>query len=59
MPFLYKNQNPGEPKELKELDIYNRICLDYLYVSRPSSKDEFENYNLIDSYNLSKQRALA
>jgi hypothetical protein len=59
MPFSYENQNPGEPKEPKELNAYDQICLDCLYVSRPSSRDEFKDYNLMDLCNPSKQGALA
>jgi hypothetical protein len=59
MPFSYENQNPRELEEPKELDAYDRICLDRLYVSRPFNGDEFEDYNLIDSCDLGKQGALA
>jgi hypothetical protein len=55
---LYKNQNPEELKEPKELDAYDRIRLDRLYVSRPSSGDKFEDYNLMESCDPGKQEAL-
>src|SRR5882757_1397841 len=58
-PFSYENQNPGELEEPKELDAYDRICLDRLYVSRPSSGDEFEDYNLMESCDPGKQGAFA
>jgi hypothetical protein len=57
--FSYEDQNPGEPREPKELDTYDRIRLNRLYVSRPSSRDEFKDYNLIDSCDPGKQGALA
>jgi hypothetical protein len=59
MSFLYENQNPGELKEPKELDTYDRIRLDRLYVSRPFSRDEFKDYNLMKSCDPGKQEALA
>jgi hypothetical protein len=59
MPFLYKNQNPGKLKKPKELNTYDRIRLNRLYVSRPFSKDEFKDYNLIKSCDPSKQKAFA
>jgi hypothetical protein len=47
--FSYENQNPGKPEKPKKLNTYNRIRLDRFYISRLSSKDKFEDYNLIDS----------
>jgi hypothetical protein len=55
---LYKDQNLGEPKEPKELDVYNQICLNCLHISRPSSGDEYKDYNLIDLYSPGKKGAL-
>jgi hypothetical protein len=59
MPFSYENQNLGEFEEPKELNTYDRIRLDRLHVSRPFSRDEFEDYNLIESCDPGKQEALA
>ena len=59
MPFSYENQNPRELKELKELNTYDRICLNCLYVFRPFNGNEFKDYNLMDSCDPSKQGALA
>jgi hypothetical protein len=59
MSFSYENQNPGELKEPKELDTYDRICLDRLYVFRLFSEDKFKDYNLIESCDPGKQGALA
>jgi hypothetical protein len=56
---LYKNQNPNKPVEPEELDAYDRIALARLSVARPSSADEFEDYNSQELYNLGKKGALA
>jgi hAT family protein len=57
-PFSYEDQNLGEPKEPKELDAYDRICLNRLHISRPSSGDEYEDYNLMDLCSPGKKGAL-
>jgi hypothetical protein len=57
--FSYEDQNPGEPKEPKELDTYDRIRLNRLYISRPLSGDEYVDYNLMDLCDPGKQGALA
>jgi hypothetical protein len=57
-PFSYENQNPGEPEEPKELDTYDRIRLNRLYISRPASGDEYEDYNLMDACDPGQQGAL-
>ena len=48
-PFLYENQNLEEPKKPKELDTYNQIRLNRLYISRPANRDEYKDYNLMDT----------
>jgi hypothetical protein len=58
MSFSYENQNLRELKEPKELNTYDRICLDRLYVFRPFNENKFKDYNLIKSCDLNKQRAL-
>ena len=58
-PFLYKNQNLNEPIELEELDAYDCIALARLSIARPSSIDEFEDYNSQESYDPGKKGALA
>ena len=56
IPFLYSKQ-PSQ--ELLELDAFDRIALSLRLVARPTSEDEYEDYNSLESYDPGKQGALA
>jgi hAT family C-terminal dimerisation region len=50
----------GNPaRELPELDAFDRIALSLCSVNRPASGDEYEDYNLQESYDPGKKGALA
>ena len=53
--FTYSNPS----HKLLELDTFNRIALSLRSVARLASKDEYKDYNSLDSYNPSKKGALA
>ena len=55
-PFSYGKQ-PSQ--ELPELDAFDRIALSLRSVARPASEDEYEDYNLHESYDPSTKGALA
>jgi hypothetical protein len=55
--FQKLSQKPSQ--EPKELDTYDRIALTLRLVARPSSEDEYVDYNSEDSYDPSKKGALA
>jgi len=57
MPFSYST-SLGSSK-LLELDEFNRITLSLHTVTRPASKDEYKDYNSQESYDPSKEGALA
>ena len=55
LAFSY-NSSSREPLEL---DTFDRIALSLRAVTRPASEDEYEDYNSLESYDPSKQGALA
>ena len=55
LAFLYNNPS----RELLELNAFDRIALSLCAVARLASKDKYEDYNLLESYNPSKKGALA
>ena len=57
MPFLYSTSSGSS--ELPELDEFDRIALSLHTVARPASEDEYEDHNLLESYDPGKQGALA
>src|SRR5213080_4013209 len=54
-PFSYDKHNQEEPKEL---DSFSRIALALEVQARPASQDEYEDYNIVESYDPSTKRAL-
>ena len=54
---LFSYNNPT--KEPKELDAFDEIVLSLRLAARPSSEDEYEDYNSQESYNPGKKRARA
>jgi hypothetical protein len=44
---------------ISELDAFDRIALSLTAAARPSSQDEFEDYNSLESYDPGKKGALA
>ena len=57
--FLYNYSSQEPSQEPKELDAFDRIALTLRSVARPSSGDEYVDYNLEDSYDPGKKGALA
>jgi hAT family protein len=57
--FSYGCTSQVPSKELKELDAYDRIALTLRSVARPSSGDEYVDYNSEDLYDPGKKGALA
>jgi hypothetical protein len=55
-PFSYDKHNREEPKEL---DSFSRIALTLDVQARPASQDEYEDYNMVESYDPSTKGALA
>jgi hypothetical protein len=55
MPFSYNNSS----QDIPEIDPFNKIALSLRTVTRPASKDEYEDYNSQDSYDPRKRGALA
>src|SRR5438105_3183842 len=55
-PFSYDKHNQEEPKEL---DSFNHIALALEVQARPASQDEYENYNIAESYDPGMKGALA
>ena len=55
LAFLYNNPS----RELLELNTFNRIALSLRLVARPASKDEYKDYNSLESYDPGKKGALA
>ena len=55
LAFLYNNPS----RELLELNAFDRIALSLCAVARLASKDEYEDYNLLELYDPSKKGALA
>jgi hypothetical protein len=55
-PFLYNKHNQKEPKEL---DSFSRIALTLDVQARPASNNEYEDYNMAESYDPSTNGALA
>jgi hypothetical protein len=45
--------------ELLELDAFDQIALSLQAVARPASKDKYEDYNSLESYDPGKRGALA
>jgi hypothetical protein len=56
-PFSY-SASSGSSK-LPELDEFDRIALSLHAIARPASEDEYEDYNLQESYDPGKEGALA
>ena len=54
-PFSYDNPS----QDLLELDAFDKIALSLRTVARPASEDEYEDYNLQESYDPGKKGALA
>jgi hypothetical protein len=55
-PFSYDKYNQEEPKEL---DSFSRIALTLDVQARPASQDEYEDYNMAESYDPGTKGALA
>ena len=55
-PFSYDKHNQEEPKEL---DSFSRIALALEVQARPASQDEYEDYNMAESYDPGTKGALA
>jgi hypothetical protein len=55
-PFSYDKYNQKEPKEL---DSFSRIALTLDVQARPASNDEYEDYNMAESYDPGTKGALA
>jgi hypothetical protein len=56
VPFLYGKEPSQEPLVL---DSFDRITQSLCSVIRPASKNEYEDYNSQESYDIGKQGALA
>ena len=56
---LYDRSSQEPSQEPKALDTYNRLALALQLVARPSSGDEYVDFNLEDSYDPGKKGALA
>jgi len=55
LTFIYSNPS----YKLLKLDAFDRIALSLCLVARLASEDEYEDYNLLDSYDPGKKGALA
>ena len=55
-PFSYDKHNQEEPKEL---DSFSHIALALEVQARPASQDEYEDYNMVESYDPGMKGALA
>ena len=55
-PFSYNKHNQEEPKEL---DSFSRIALALEVQARLASQDEYEDYNMVESYDPGTKGALA
>jgi hypothetical protein len=58
-PQAYSAFSYDNPLEPKELDTFDQIALSLRSVARPTSEDEYEDYNSRDSYDPGKGGALA
>jgi hypothetical protein len=58
-PTLPAFSHNSSSHERPELDAYDRIALSLTVRARPASQDEFEDYNLLESYDPGKKGALA
>jgi hypothetical protein len=56
---LFSYDNPSRDSEPKELDAFDEIVLSLRSVARPSSEDEYKDYNSQESHNPGKKGALA
>ena len=55
-PFSYDKHNQEEPKEL---DSFSHIALALKVQARLTSQDEYEDYNMVESYDPGTKDALA
>jgi hypothetical protein len=57
-PQSYPTFSYDTPSKPKELNTFDQIALSLRSVARPTSEDEYEDYNSQDSYSLRKGGAL-
>ena len=57
-PQAYPAFSYDNPSKLKELDTFNQIALSLQSVARPTSEDEYKDYNSQDSHSPRKKGAL-
>ena len=58
-PQPYRAFSYDNPSKPKELDTFDQIALSLRLVARPTSEDEYEDYNSQDSHDPGKGGALA